>query len=239
VFLTALAIFDDIGGIVVIAVFYGSGIHLVWLLVAALLAAATFVAGRLQASRGIVYGALGVALWYAMHHSGIHATIAGVVLGLAVPATGAAEGVEPPLGRFVRLLHPLVAFGVMPLFALANSGVSLRSFGVADLTAGVTLGVGLGLLVGKQLGIFAFTMAAVGLGVAPTPGLASRTKLLGVSVVGGIGFTVALFIAALAFRDAPHLLAQAKLGILMGSLASGLVGSAILRATPRVRRAAE
>jgi NhaA family Na+:H+ antiporter len=237
VFLTALAIFDDIGGIVVIALFYGHGLQVAWLLAAAAVATGAFVAGRMHVSSGLAYVALGVALWYAMHHSGIHPTISGVVLGLAVPAR-VPHAVEPPLGRFVRLLHPFVAFGVMPLFALANSGVSLRSIGLADLADGVTVGIALGLLAGKQLGIFAFTIAAVALGLAPMPGRASRAKLLGVSVVGGIGFTVALFIAALAFPD-EALLARAKLGILAGSLAAGLLGSAILACTSPVQRALE
>jgi NhaA family Na+:H+ antiporter len=234
VFLTALAIFDDIGGIVVIALFYGQGVHAGWLLGAVALAVLAFAAGRAQVSRGVVWAALGAALWFAMHHSGIHATLAGVAIGLAVPAH-VPGGREAPLTRFVRLLHPYVAFAVMPLFALANSGVSLRSVGLSDIGSGITLGIGLGLFAGKQVGIFAFTLIAVALGLAPIPGHASRAKLLGVSVVGGIGFTVALFIAALAFRD-ERLLAQAKLGILGGSVVAGLVGSAILAATSRVHR---
>jgi NhaA family Na+:H+ antiporter len=221
--------------------------------------------------RALFYAVGGVALWYAFGRSGIHPTISGVLLGLAIPARlspgarevlreladhtsallrkGADEEIdsaqvvlieqrleqlESPLARFVHRLHPIVAFGVMPAFALANSGISLRSMGPADLTASVTLGTALGLLVGKQLGIFTFTLAAVRLGLAPPPGGASLAKLLGVSIVGGIGFTVALFIAALAFRD-PRLLLHAKLGILAGSFASGILGATILRATREVR----
>jgi NhaA family Na+:H+ antiporter len=230
VFLTALAIFDDIGGIAVIALFYGQGIEVAWLSGAALVAASAAIAGRFQVANGFFYLAAGAALWYALHHGGIHPTIAGVALGLAVPARSP-EGTEhSPLTRFVHLLHPYVAFGVMPLFALANSGVPLLSFTLADFLSPVTLGTSLGLLAGKQLGIFLFTAAAVLLRFAPIPGGVSWTKLLGVSTIGGIGFTVALFIAALGFAD-PHLLAQAKLGIVLASFAAAIAGVLILSAT--------
>jgi Na+:H+ antiporter, NhaA family len=276
VFLTALAIFDDIGGILVIAVFYGHGLDLVWLGTAASIAVLLFTAGRLNVTGGPFYAIGGALLWYAVHRSGIHATISGVVLGLSIPGgvgraarevmrelhehaasmmrkaerdddiAGAEilmiehrlRQLEAPLARFIHRLHPSVAYGIMPLFALANSGVSLQSVTRSDLTGGVTMGIALGLLFGKQIGIFTFTLAAVRLRLAPMPGEASAVKLLGASVVGGIGFTVALFIAALAFRDEPSLMVQAKLGILLGSLAAGVCGTAILRATPELGRPA-
>jgi Na+:H+ antiporter, NhaA family len=209
-------------------------------------------------------------LWYALHEGGIHATISGVILGLAIPARpqrqsrevlaelaehvkeldrkpadeeldGAQilsieeklEDMQAPLHRFVHLLHPLVAFGIMPLFALANSGVSVREADAATFLSSVALGTAAGLFVGKQVGIFALTLLAVKLGLAPIPGNATRMQLFGVSVVAGIGFTVALFIAALAYADAGELLVQAKIGILLGSFAAGLVGFVILR---RARR---
>jgi NhaA family Na+:H+ antiporter len=228
VFVTALAIFDDIGGILVIALFYGHGLQIVWLVVAAAVAALLFAAGTRSVTQGMFYLAGGALLWYAVHRSGIHPTISGVVLGLAVP--------ERLLTRFVQRMHPWVAFVIMPMFALANSGISLQAMTRSDLLAGVTFGTTLGLLVGKLVGIFTFTVAAVRLGLAPMPGDASPAKLLGASVVGGIGFTVALFIAALAFPGDAYLLLQAKLGILIGSLAAGLIGAAILRATPALPR---
>jgi NhaA family Na+:H+ antiporter len=269
VFLTALAIFDDIGGILVIAFFYGHGLHWEWLLSAATLALALFAMNRAHVCSGLGYGAAGAALWYALHHGGIHATISGVILAMAIPASSRRspreviedlarhlmaprepieeeadasaaellmieeeiEDVEAPLDRFVHLLHPYVAFGIMPLFALANSGVAVGVLGWADLTGRVALGTALGLLFGKMLGIFVFTLAAVKLRWAPMPGQASLAKLLGVSIVAGIGFTVALFIAALAFPGSQALLDQAKIGILLGSLAAGVIGSAILRFT--------
>jgi NhaA family Na+:H+ antiporter len=265
VFVTALAIFDDIGGILVIAIFYGESLHFAWLLGAGFVSLLLFAMNRAYVGNGFVYAVLGGVLWYALHSSGVHATISGVILGAAIPARpqrdarevlaelgayanalharddeelcGAElrmideklEEIEAPLHRFVHTLHPLMAFGIMPLFALANSGVSLRGFGIDSLLAPVTLGAALGLFVGKQLGIFSFTVLAVKLRLAPMPGNASLRKLFGVSVMAGIGFTVALFIAALAYRQTPLLLDQAKLGIVLGSLASGLGGYVLLR----------
>jgi NhaA family Na+:H+ antiporter len=271
VFLTALAIFDDIGGIAVIAVFYGHGVHLEWLGMAALAAAGLFAAANASITNGFVYAIGGTALWYALLNSGIHPTIAGVVLGLTIPArplrsprsvlhgltehsarlrTRAGDeeldhaeillierrlrALQSPLTRFVHMFHPFVAFGVMPAFALANSGIPLLSVSRADLMSRVTIGTALGLLVGKQLGIFLFTASAVLLGFAPVPGGASWTKVLGVCTIGGIGFTVALFIATLGFGD-PRLLAQAKLGIVLGSAAAAILGILILRATAPVQ----
>ena len=265
VFLTALAIFDDMGGILVIAFFYGSGLHVSWLLGALAVTAGLFVLNRLRVSKGLAYAVGGVALWYTLHHGGIHATIAGVILGMMIPARAARpsqqvltelhahttrlaseprdeelgdaellaieerlEELESPLNRFVHLLHPYVAFLIMPLFALANSGVPLAGVGLEELMNRISLGAALGLFLGKQLGIFLFTLLAVRLGLAPMPGGASRGKLYGVAVVAGIGFTVALFIGGLAFPE-QRLLDYAKIGILLGSLASGVVGFLILR----------
>jgi len=144
------------------------------------------------------------------------------------------EQVEPPLDRLLHGLHPWIAFGVMPVFALFNSGVELGGMDTAALTSAVSVGTGTALLVGKLVGVYAFTALAVRLGLAPMPGQASHAKLLGASVVAGIGFTVALFIAGLAFHGQPELLAQAKVGILAGSLAAGLLGALLLRLTPPV-----
>jgi Na+:H+ antiporter, NhaA family len=271
VFVTALAIFDDIGGIVVIAVFYGHGIHTSWLIGALAVSLVLLLFNRQYVRSGVAYALAGGALWYALHRGGIHATIAGVITGLMIPARpprpsrdvlhelavhvdrldqsagdedlGAAEilmieekleDLEAPVQRFVHLLHPYVAYGVMPLFALANSGVSLHEAGLSSLATPVALGTALGLLVGKQIGIFLPTLAAVRLGFAPMPGGAPRSNLYGVSIVAGIGFTVALFIATLAFHDAPRQLAEAKVGILAGSIASGVIGAMVLRFVGRV-----
>lgn len=274
VFVTALAIFDDIGGILVIAFFYGGGLHVAWLLAAAGVVVALALAGRAHVGNGLVYVALGGLLWLALHHGGVHSTIAGVVIGLAVPARtrrppreaieelaahaqslargprdedldSAAilgieerlEELESPLGRFVHMLHPWVAFLIMPAFAIANSGVHLTALEPSQLTGAVTIGTAAALVGGKLVGIFSFTAAAVRSGLSPMPGDATYAKLLGVSAVAGIGFTVALFIASLAFPDSPGLLDEAKVGILAGSLVAGVLGASILSLTRRLESA--
>ncbi|WP_242342440.1 Na+/H+ antiporter NhaA [Anaeromyxobacter terrae] len=274
VFLTALAIFDDIGGILVIALFYGHGLDARWLVAAAVAAAGLWGMSRAFVRSWAAWAAGGALLWWALHHAGIHATIAGVVLGLAIPARprrrprevlarlgdhvggllatsgddeldseallrieDSIEDLEAPLARFEHALHPWVAFGVMPLFALANSGVVLGGGEGVEPLGEVAVGTAAALFAGKQVGIFAFAAGAVRLGLAPMPGGASYAKLLGVAIVAGIGFTVSLFIASLAFASDPALLAQAKIGILVGSLAAGVVGALVLRVTAEVRPA--
>jgi NhaA family Na+:H+ antiporter len=266
VFLTALAIFDDVGGIAVIAAFYGHGVNLAWLLASAVIGLTAAALGRRHVHPGWAYAALGALLWYAMHRSGIHPSLSGVALGLAIPARSLVsstavlgelrryldgladkpedeevtteeilriedrlEDLEPPLNRFLHGLHGWVSFVVVPLFALANAGVDMRAMSLSDLISPVPLGVGLGLFVGKQIGILACTLAAVRLGWSPMPGGTSLRQLWGVSTVAGIGFTVALFVAALAFEDDARLLTHAKLGILTGSFLSAVVGFVILR----------
>lgn len=230
VFLTALAIFDDIGGIAVIAVFYGHGFEPLWLLGAAAAAAVVAWLGRRGIHGPASILAAGALLWFFFHESGIHATMAGVLLGVVVPVRGA-NG-EEPAERMIKLLHPLVAFAIVPLFALVNAGVSLRGLTLADLLAPVCLGAALGLFLGKQVGVFLFSWTAVRFGVAAMPLRATLPQLHGVALIAGIGFTVALFIAALAFADDPDLLRQAKLGILCGSAAAGIAGMLVLRFAP-------
>jgi NhaA family Na+:H+ antiporter len=268
VFLTALAIFDDIGGILVIALFYGHGVSidgLLWVLAAAL---AVLALNRLSVQNALLYAAGGVALWIAFHDAGLHATLAGVALGLLVPAVtrrpvrkvldevraharatlevgdrldtndllyveDRLQEAVPPLQRFEHALHPWVAYAIMPLFALANSGVSVAEMSTRDMLAPVFLGIVAGLFLGKQVGIFGFTFAAVRAGIAGTPGGVGWGKLYGVATVAGIGFTVALFISNLAFASVPHLLNEARLGVLVGSLVSGVVGMFLLRVSPR------
>ena len=143
------------------------------------------------------------------------------------------EDMEAPVHRFVHLLHPFVAFVIMPVFALANSGLAFHGIGLSSFAAPVALGAAVGLFVGKPLGISCLTLVAIKLGIAQMPGNAPIVKLFGVSIIAGIGFTVALFIAALAYPDSSELLDQAKMGILIGSLVSGVVGFLVLRLTQR------
>jgi NhaA family Na+:H+ antiporter len=270
VFLTALAIADDIGAVLVIALFYTSDLAWSALLAGGVVLGALIALNVLGVRRPGAYLALGVLLWLAFLQSGVHATVAGVVLAMTIPsrtrvheaeflavARGAidefdaacqpgetvltnraqqeaiealehvSEGVQSPLFTMERKLHGAVAFVIMPVFALANAGVSLG--GLLDtLSLPVTLGVVLGLLIGKPLGITLFAWLAVRLGWATLPAQASWRTLHGVSWLGGIGFTMSLFIAGLAFSDA-SLLDSAKVGILAGSLVAGVVGWAMLR----------
>jgi len=267
VFLTALAIFDDIAGILVIAFFYGEGLSGEGLLGVGVLALVVYGAGRIGVENALVYAAGGIALWIGFHHAGVHGTLAGVLLGLLVPAVtrrpvrevlaglrqhsvltlevserldtsdllyirDEVRDAVPPLQRFEHALHPWVAFLVMPLFGLANSGVSVARMSLDSLTSPVFLGVAVGLFLGKQLGIFAFTWVAVRVGAAEVPGGAPWRSVYGVAMVAGIGFTVALFIANLAFATEPELLNEARLGVLVGSLVSGVSGMLVLRAMP-------
>jgi NhaA family Na+:H+ antiporter len=274
VFLTALAIFDDMGGIAVIAIFYGHGVEWPWLLASAAIGVAAGALGRRQVRQPWAYAAFGAALWYAMHQSGIHPTLSGVALGLTVPARSLVSGnvvlhelrryldglaekqeenvtneeilgieerledLEPPLNRFLHGLHGWVSFVIVPLFALANAGLDLRQVSLSDLASPVSLGVALGLFAGKQIGILISTLGAVRLGFSSMPGGGTFRQLWGVSAVAGVGFTVALFVAALAFAQNAALLEQAKLGILTGSLVSAVVGFVILRLCPKTSQRA-
>jgi NhaA family Na+:H+ antiporter len=228
VFLLALAIADDIGAIVVIAVFYSHGIDFV------VLGAAVTVVGLMiwSWSAGMrnpafyILPALG--LWYATYLSGVHATVAGVVLGLLVPASAAGEETEAPNERIERRLHPFVSFAIVPLFALGNAGVAVSAGAVSDAaTSPVALGVALGLLLGKPAGIGAFTFVAVRLRLGELPANATWAQIGALGVLGGIGFTVSLLITALAFDDAA-LVDQAKLGVLAGSAIAGVFGLGLL-----------
>jgi len=227
-FLLTLAIVDDIGAIVVIAVFYSSGIDGGALAVAGAVVVTIAVLRRLRAGPPALHLLLGLALWVAIYQSGVHATIAGVVLGLLTPAASAE--------RLERRLHPVTSFVVVPLFALANAGVAVAA-GAFDPpgAAAVAIGIGVGLVVGKVLGVGGATWLAVRTGAGRLPSGVSGRHLVGVAALAGIGFTVSLFIAGLAFPAAPALESAAKLGILGASVVAAVVGSALLllgRAAP-------
>jgi NhaA family Na+:H+ antiporter len=232
VFLTALAIADDLGAVVVIAFFFTATLSVGALAWAAGLLAALVVVNRMRVRSGVVYFVLGIGLWVAVLKSGVHATIAGVLLAMTIPGGGRKADGPELLGRIEHALHPWVAFGIMPVFALANAGVALA--GGARVSDPVTVGVLAGLFVGKQLGVFAFAWLAVRVGLARLPVGAGWGQLYGVSVLCGIGFTMSLFIASLAFASAQTLDA-AKVGVLVGSGVSAAVGTGILLATGRRR----
>jgi NhaA family Na+:H+ antiporter len=237
VFLTALAIIDDLGAVLIIAVFYTANISMSDLWLAAAFVAALF-AMKQFGLRGTMwpYLLIGAVLWIAVLRSGVHATVAGVLLAFAIPlrkSPGAPDDVESLLHRLEHALHKPVAFIVVPIFGFANAGVSLDGFGAGLLMDGITLGVMLGLAAGKLVGVFGASALAIRLGWADLPMGAGRMQLVGVSLLCGIGFTMSLFIALLAFPDAEALQAKAKLGILFGSCVAGLAGWVVLRFAPR------
>ena len=234
VFLTALAIADDLIAVLVIALFYTRRLSLPDLAAVALCAALLFGLNALRIGSAWAYLAVGLALWFFTLRSGVHATIAGVLLAAAVPA----RGEEPLLPRLEACLHPWVSFGVMPLFALANAGLHLRGDIVPALRHSIVLGIWIGLVLGKPVGITGAAWIATKLRWAALPALVSWSDLHAVSWLGGIGFTMSLFIANLAFTHQPAL-EMAKLGVFGGSLCAGLAGSALLVWASRHRREVE
>ena len=231
-FLLTVAIVDDIIAIALIAIFYSDGLSLPWL--AGAVGALVLVAGlrRAGVTAIAVYAIAGLAAWLAMHESGVHATIAGVALGLLTPAQPVAG--RPVLETLERRLHPVTAFAVVPLFALANAGVDFGGGVLADAAgSSLTWAIAAGLLLGKLLGIAGATFLGLRLGLGSLPEAVSRAQVWGIAALGGIGFTVSLFIAQLAYGD-PQVVDTAKVGIFAGSLASGAIGAAILlRARPQ------
>jgi NhaA family Na+:H+ antiporter len=232
VFLTTLAIVDDLGAIVIIAVFYTDQLSLAALAFAALFILGLAVLNLTGVRRLAPYLLLGLALWLSVLKSGVHATLAGVVLALFIPLKGAgeADGARPAI-RLEHVIKPWSAWLIMPVFAFANAGLSLAGLSLSSLLQPVSLGIVAGLFLGKQLGILLGAGLLIVLGIAAMPTGASWRRLHGVAVLGGIGFTMSLFIGTLAFDDAA-LEAQVRLGVLMGSLLSAVVGYLVLRLAP-------
>lgn len=240
IFLAALAILDDLGAILIIAIFYTDHLTL-WALAGATVVLALLVGlNQMKIARLTPYLLLGAVLWWLLLKSGIHATLAGVALALTIPIGKSHQGQESahsPLHRLEHALHPWVAFVIVPIFGFANAGVNLGATGLAALTAPSALGVTAGLFLGKQLGVFGFSALAIRLGTATRPTGASWTQLYGVSLLCGVGFTMSLFINNLAFRSA-LLQEETKLGVLAGSLLSALAGWAVLSFAARKREPA-
>ena len=274
VFVLALAIADDIGAVLVIAFFYTSQISVTALIVAAVVIVFLTMLNKLGTKSLIPYTILGIILWIAFLKSGVHATIAGILLAFTIPASSryntkrfsektkeliqnfdsigehgenvllnedrqtsvmaieeSCEKILTPLQRFEHGLHPWVSFFIIPLFALANAGVTLAGLDIVEaITSPISIGIIVGLFIGKQLGIFAFSWAAVKLKIASLPEGVSWKKLYGAGILAGIGFTMSLFIAGLAFSD-PALLDLSKIGVLTASLISGIVGYVLLKAS--------
>ena len=229
-FLTTVAIVDDMGAVAVIALAYTSAIGGLALLAAGLVMGVMFVLNRLGVVALRIYLALSVVLWIAVWMSGVHATVAGVLAAMLIPirrSPGAPDDTGSPRHRLEHGLQPWVAFIVVPVFGFANAGVSLAGFGWGTLLAPVPLGIAAGLFVGKQVGVLGAVWGAARLGWARRPAGASWAQVYGTTLLCGIGFTMSLFIAGLAFAD-EALVDQVKIGVLAGSVLSAIAGAAVL-----------
>ena len=231
IFLMALAIIDDLGAVAIIAVFYASDLAPVWLGLAATAMIVLAALNQLGVERLSPYLIVGAILWFFVLKSGVHATLAGVALAMTVPlrrSPGHPDDTRSPLHGLEHALHGWVAFMIVPLFGFANAGVSFSGMSWAAAATPVTLGIAAGLFAGKQIGVFLTSWAAVASGLADRPAGASWAQIYGVSLLCGIGFTMSLFIGLLAFPASPELQDQVKVGVLMGSLLSGMVGALVL-----------
>jgi NhaA family Na+:H+ antiporter len=234
-FLTTLAVVDDLGAIVVIAVFYSGELWWLSLALGALCIAVLAALNRTGQRRLAPYLLTGIALWVCVLKSGVHATLAGVALGLFIPLRGNGSAPDDqPLRRLEHTLHPWVAYAILPVFAFANAGVSFEGMSIGNLFAPIPFGIAGGLFLGKLLGVFGVAALLVLAGVARMPTGGTWLKLLGVSVCAGIGFTMSLFIGTLAFED-PAYAVPVRLGVFVGSLLSALVGFLLLRCAPEDR----
>ena len=242
VFLTALAIIDDLGAVIIIAIFYTSGLSLIYLGAAFAVIAVLVVLNRMRVMTLVPYLVLGAILWVLVLKSGVHATLAGVALALTIPlerSAGIGHDLDhSPLHRLEHGLHKIVPFFVIPIFGFANAGVSLAGLSLGALIEPLTLGVAAGLVVGKLVGVFGSSALAIRLGLADLPAHAGWSHMIGISLLCGIGFTMSLFIGLLAFASDVALQDAVKVGILTGSLVAALLGSATLLsiAAPRTQR---
>jgi len=234
IFLTSLAIFDDIGAIIIIAIFYTANISFASLVVIGLCIPVLVLLNRRGVTSKSVYVMVGVIMWVATLKSGVHATLAGVVLAMFIPMRSESRKGASPLKEMEHDLHAVVAFFVLPLFAFANAGISFNGVGVEQILHSVPLGIALGLFVGKQVGVFGLCWIAIKLKLTSLPKGMSWSSLYGTAALCGIGFTMSLFISSLAFEESGvDLLFDDRLGIILGSFASGLAGYLILRRSLR------
>jgi NhaA family Na+:H+ antiporter len=226
IFLAALAIVDDLIAILVIALFYSSGIDTTYLMYAGAGLAVLIVMNRMNVQNPYLYLIPGIFIWYFVHHSGIHATIAGVLVAMTIPTND--TNVESPLERLEHALVKPVNFFIIPMFAFANTNITLETEMINGLTSNLGLGIGLGLLIGKPIGILLTSYLCIKLKLSSLPFGANWMHVLGVGLLAGIGFTMSIFIAILSFAD-PSYISEAKLSILITSLLAGIIGFVILR----------
>ena len=231
VFLTALAIIDDLGAILIIALFYSGDLSIKYLLLMLLAFVILIIINKFNIKKFLPYLVIGLFLWDFTHNSGIHATIAGVLLAMTIPH----RRQEKDFSLLIKVEHsisPYVAFGIMPLFAFANAGVSLEGLSLSSLLDKVPLGIVLGLFVGKQLGVFIFSYVSIKLKIAQMPNNSNWFNFYGVGILTGIGFTMSLFVGNLAFIENMQYMDGVKIGVLTGSLLSTLTGYFLILLTP-------
>jgi NhaA family Na+:H+ antiporter len=239
IFLLALAIIDDLGAIVIIAIFYTHNLSALSLVLAGIALAGLFALNRAGVTRRAAYVVLGVLMWVCVLESGVHATLAGVALALAIPIGASDSHEQSPLRSLEHSLHPWVSYAILPLFAFANAGVSLAGISLSELFEPLPLGIAAGLFVGKQVGVMGATWIAVRLNAAALPEGATWRHFYGTALLTGIGFTMSLFIGTLAFDD-PAYADHVRIGVLGGSLLSAVVGALVLWLAPAaVRRDAD
>lgn len=231
IFLMALAIIDDLGAIVIIALFYTSELSTLSITVAGISLVILFIINRLNVVKRGAYILVGIVLWVSVLKSGVHATLAGVALAFMIPLNSTTKDGKKfsMLKEMEHGLHYWVSFFILPLFAFVNAGVNLNGISLSDITSSVPLGIMLGLFLGKQLGVFGFSFLAIKLGLAKLPTDSNFKQLYGVALLTGIGFTMSLFIDSLAFNDTKIYHFADKLAILIGSFASGIIGYIVLR----------
>lgn len=229
VFLVSLAIFDDIGAIVIIAIFYTAELSDAAMITASACLVILFTLNRKHVSEQGPYLVVGLILWASVLKSGVHATLAGVALAMFIPYTHKTKSWVSPARQLEHSLHPAVSFQILPLFAFANAGVSFSGVGFDALTHAVPMGIAMGLFLGKPLGVFLFSWVAIKLGVAKLPEDSNWTMLLGVACITGIGFTMSLFIGSLAFEDSiAQYITENRIGILLGTVLSAVAGYLIV-----------
>ena len=238
IFLAALAIVDDLGAIVVIAIFYTDQIHWDYLGLSALMVAILIILNRLNFTKHIFYLIPGVFLWYFMHHSWIHATIAGVLLAFTIPTNVSTTEISP-LEKLEQKLHLPVNFIIMPIFALANTNIAFKNGMVDGLFSNFGYGIILGLFLGKVIGINLFSFIFIKLKISSLPDKSSWSQMIGVGLLAGIGFTMSIFIALLSFKGFPEVQDEAKFAILVASLLSGFAGFTLLNLVSKRRKFSE
>ena len=227
VFLMALAIIDDLGAIIIIAFFYSTELQYMYLILMLGSFSALLIVNKFGVKKFVPYLLIGIFLWYFTHESGIHSTISGVLLALTIPHRVHEKDFSLLL-KLEHFLSPYVAFGIMPLFALANAGVSLKGISINTLIEPVPLGILCGLFFGKQIGVFLFSIISIKLKIAEMPNNSNWLNFYGVGILTGIGFTMSLFVGNLAFVENTHYTDGVKVGVLLGSLLSAIVGYSLL-----------